>query len=70
MTKRQSQLLNYINNYIKTKSYSPSFQEMMEHMKVHSKQNIYTKLQALQRLGKIKQTKYMARSVEVNELAS
>ena len=37
---------------------------MMEHMKVHSKQNIYTKLQALQRLGKIKQTKYMARSVE------
>ena len=36
----------------------PSFEEMMKHMEVHSKQNIYTKLQALQRLGKIKQTKY------------
>jgi len=65
LTKRQSQLYNFIKNFIESKGYSPSYQEMLEHMEVHSKQIIFSFLQSLQRQGKIKQTKYMARSVEL-----
>ena len=56
---------NIVKNFVETKGYSPSYQEMLEHMNLNSKQGIYDYLQSLLRQGKIKQTKYMARSVEV-----
>tara|TARA_Y100000310_G_C20491434_1_gene719426 strand:+ start:369 stop:581 length:213 start_codon:yes stop_codon:yes gene_type:complete len=65
LTKRQSQLYSFIKNFILTKGYSPSYQEMLEHMNLHSKQGIFDYLKSLQKHGKIKQIKYMARSIEV-----
>jgi repressor LexA len=65
LTRRQSQLYNFIKNFIEKKGYSPSYQEMLEHMEVHSKQIIYSFLESLQKHNKIKKIKHMARSIEI-----
>jgi len=65
MTKRQSELLNYIKNYISEHKYSPSYEEMMKGINVKSKSNIHQKLHCLAKLNLIKIKPNMARSIEV-----
>jgi repressor LexA len=66
MTKRQAELLQYIKGYIEKNGYSPSYAEMLQAMSLKSKSGIHRMIQSLEKRGKIKIVKYMARSVEVN----
>lgn len=64
MTAEQSRLLAFLGAYIAEKGYSPSYEEMAEHLNVVSKANIHRIVSALEKLGKVRRIPHTARSVE------
>ena len=65
MTRRQAELLRYIESYIRWYGYSPSFEDMMKGLRLKSKSGIHRMVHALAERGKIKILKYKRRSVEL-----
>mgnify|MGYP000544235136 CR=1 FL=1 len=65
MTRRQSELLKYIDRYITDNGYSPSYKEMMHAVNLKSKSGIHRLLALLHKHDKIKWKRSIARSVEV-----
>jgi len=68
LTKRQSDLLTFINNYTQTYSYAPSFQEMADAMKLKSKSGIHRLISGLVERGFIRQLPHRARAIQVLKL--
>lgn len=64
-TKRQKQLLDYLQKYIERHGYSPNYEEMCQKLGVSSVATIFCHLQELSKKGFIKIYKGAVRGVEV-----
>jgi repressor LexA len=69
LTKKQHELLQFINERIKTTGVSPSFDEMKEALDLRSKSGIHRLITALEERGFIRRLPNRARALEVLRLA-
>ena len=65
LTKRQKQILDYLESYIETNGYAPSFEEIAEHFQFGSLATVHEHLTNLERKGYISRTHNESRSIEV-----
>ncbi|HEX9580398.1 MAG TPA: transcriptional repressor LexA [Gemmatimonadales bacterium] len=65
LTKRQKQILDYLESYIETNGYAPSFEEIAEHFQFGSLATVHEHLTNLERKGYITRTPNESRSIEV-----
>jgi repressor LexA len=63
LTKRQIEILQYIQNFINTHSYSPSYREIMQHFGFHSLGTVYNHLKLLKQRGALQADKHASRSL-------
>ncbi len=63
MTKRQRQIVDYIDGYIGEQGYSPSYREIMKHFGFSSLGSVYKHISVLKRRGVLSAEKNSARSV-------
>lgn len=68
LTKRQHDLLVFIDTTINNKGICPSYQEMMEAVGLHSKSGIHRIISALEERGFLKKIENKARALEVLKL--
>lgn len=62
-TPKQQEILNFIQNYIKQYSYSPSYREIMAHFSLSSPGSVYKYVQTLKRKGLIAAENHCSRSI-------
>ncbi|MDB2613783.1 hypothetical protein N9Y92_01325 [Chlamydiales bacterium] len=67
LTKRQAEVLAYIEHYIDEYNYSPSYREIAKHFEIKSLGAIYKLIQALTKKGVLQQNRYSARSILPNK---
>jgi DNA-binding MarR family transcriptional regulator len=65
LTKRQHDLLAYIEHYAEEKGYPPSFDEMKDALDLRSKSGIHRMVTALEERGVIVRLQNRARAIEV-----
>jgi SOS-response transcriptional repressor LexA len=65
MTRQQKRLLNFISEYILTKGWAPSYDEMKDALGLKSKSNIAALLNALEEQGRIRRETDRARAIEI-----
>jgi repressor LexA len=65
LTKRQSEILAYLQAYIGENGYAPSFEEIAEHFEFQSLATVHEHLTNLERKGYIHRTHNESRSIEV-----
>lgn len=65
LTKRQHELLAFIEAYIKENNIAPSFDEMRDGIGLSSKSGVFRLLTALEERGRIRRYHYRARALEV-----
>ena len=68
LTKKQKNLLLYINKKIRTTGVSPSYEEMKNSLNLKSKSGIHRLISALEERGFIKRLAHKARALEVVKL--
>ena len=68
LTKKQRNLLLYINNKIRSTGVSPSYEEMKNSLNLKSKSGIHRLISALEERGFIKRLAHKARALEVLKL--
>jgi repressor LexA len=68
LTKKQRNLLIYINKKIRSTGVSPSYEEMKESLNLKSKSGIHRLISALEERGFIKRLAHKARALEVVKL--
>jgi repressor LexA len=69
LTKRQSELLDFIREFIKNRRYSPSYREIMDHFRFSSLGTVYRHIQVLKRKGVLSGEKYGGRAINIAEIA-
>ena len=65
LTRRQKQILDFIQGYIATHGYAPSFEEIAEHFTFRSLATVHEHLTNLERKGYIHRAHNESRSIEV-----
>ncbi len=65
LTKRQSELLSYLQTHIRDHGYAPSFEEIAEHFGFQSLATVHEHLTNLERKGYIHRTYNESRAIEV-----
>jgi repressor LexA len=65
LTKRQREILGYLEEYIRSRGYAPSFEEIAEHFRFQSLATVHEHLSNLERKGYIKRCYNESRSVEI-----
>ena len=70
LTRKQSELLSYINSYLANEGLSPSFDEMKDALGLKSKSGIHRLISGLEERGFIRRLPHRARALEVLRLAS
>lgn len=65
LTKRQKQILNFIEEYIRKHGYAPSLNEMSRHFELHSISTIHKHLVNLEEKGLIRRHWNRARAIEL-----
>ncbi|MFA5076399.1 MAG: transcriptional repressor LexA [Patescibacteria group bacterium] len=65
LTKKQSQILDFIRDFILQHSYSPSFREIAQHFDLASVATVHQHIGALEKKGYLKRTGTQARSIEL-----
>ncbi len=65
LTKRQLDLLKFIDEQVKLNGYSPSFEEMKEALNLKSKSGIHRLIKALEERGFLRRLENRARALEV-----
>jgi repressor LexA len=65
LTRRQKELLDYIQDYLQTNGYAPSFEEMAEHFTFRSLATVHEHLTNLERKGYIRRTHNESRAIEI-----
>lgn len=65
LTKRQSQILNYVKTYLEKHEYAPSFREIASGLKLSSIATISDHIQNLKEKGYLTSTKNLARSIQL-----
>ncbi len=68
LTRKQYELLVYINDHLKSKGVSPSFEEMKEALSLRSKSGIHRLITGLEERGFIRHLAHRARALEVLKL--
>jgi repressor LexA len=68
LTRKQHELLSFIDRHLKTSGYSPSFEEMKEALKLKSKSGIHRLISALEERGFLQRRHHRARALEVLRL--
>ena len=68
LTKKQKNLLIYINEKLKNDGVSPSYDEMRESLNLKSKSGIHRLISALEERGFVKRLAHKARALEVVKL--
>jgi repressor LexA len=68
LTRKQHELLTYINRYLMEKGVSPSFDEMKEALSLKSKSGIHRLITGLEERGFIRRLPHRARALEVLKL--
>lgn len=66
LTKKQSEIIDYLNDFIQTHHYSPSFREIMQHFGFTSPGTVYRYVNILKRKGFISTEKRCSRSISVS----
>ena len=73
LTRKQHELLTYIDRHLRETGFSPSFEEMKEALQLRSKSGIHRLISALEERGFLKRRHHRARALEVvrmpNEIA-
>jgi DNA (cytosine-5)-methyltransferase 1 len=67
LTKKQKQILNYIEKYIKKNDYSPSLQDIGKRFKLSSSATVHKHITNLREKGYLKNSKNQPRSIELNK---
>jgi repressor LexA len=68
LTKKQYELLLYIDRHLKQTGFSPSFEEMKEALRLKSKSGIHRLISALEERGFLGRRRHRARALEVLRL--
>ena len=68
LTPAQLRLLEYLNSYILSNGYAPSYDEIAEGLNLRSKSGINAKLKALEAAGYIRRLPNRTRAIEVIRL--
>jgi repressor LexA len=68
LTKKQYELLQYIDRHLKQTGFSPSFEEMKEALNLKSKSGIHRLISALEERGFLARRRHRARALEVLKL--
>lgn len=68
LTKRQSEVLNYIQQFIQKNHYSPSYREIMHHFELSSLGSVYKHITVLKRKGVLHAEKKAGRSLAPAEI--
>ena len=67
LTKKQKELYDFLNHYIKSNQISPSFEEMKKAVNLKSKSGIHRLITSLEQRGFIKRLKHKARAMEITK---
>jgi len=67
LTKRQHELLSYIDSFMRTHDYAPSFREIAEHFGLTSTATVAEHIETLQRKGHLTKDPLEARSIQLVE---
>ena len=65
LTKRQSEILAYLQDHIRGRGYAPSFEEIAEHFGFQSLATVHEHLSNLERKGYIRRSYNESRSIEI-----
>src|SRR5690242_21401323 len=65
LTRKQYELLMYIDHHLKQTGFSPSFEEMKDALKLKSKSGIHRLISALEERGFLGRRRHRARALEV-----
>ncbi len=68
LTRKQHELLIFIDGHLKATGFSPSFEEMKEALQLKSKSGIHRLISALEERGFLKRRHHRARALEVTRL--
>ena len=68
LTRKQHELLLFIDRHLKATGFSPSFEEMKEGLQLRSKSGIHRLISALEERGFLKRRHHRARALEVMRL--
>ncbi len=68
LTRKQHELLTFIDNHLKATGFSPSFEEMKEALQLRSKSGIHRLISALEERGFLRRRHHRARALEVMRL--
>ena len=68
LTRKQHELLIYIDRHLKATGFSPSFEEMKEALQLRSKSGIHRLISALEERGFLRRRHHRARALEVVRL--
>jgi len=66
MTKRQTEILNFIVSYVRDNGYAPSYREIAEHFGISSTATVHEHVKNLESKGYLSGVGESARSLEVN----
>lgn len=66
LTKRQRELLSFIQDFIQKQHYSPSYREIMQHFGFHSLGSVYKHINVLKRKGLLTSEKQCSRSLTLS----
>jgi len=69
LTRKQHELLTFIDRHLKQTGFSPSFEEMKEALQLKSKSGIHRLISALEERGFLRRRRHRARALEVVRLA-
>jgi repressor LexA len=67
LTKKQKELYDFLDHYIKSNQISPSFEEMKKAVNLKSKSGIHRLITSLEQRGFIKRLKHKARAMEITK---
>ncbi len=68
LTRKQHELLIYIDRHLKATGFSPSFEEMKEALQLRSKSGIHRLISALEERGFLRRRHHRARALEVTRM--
>lgn len=68
LTRKQHELLSFIDRHLRTTGFSPSFEEMKEALQLKSKSGIHRLISALEERGFLQRRHHRARALEVVRL--
>ena len=66
LTRRQSEVLDFLRSYIDEQRYAPSFEEIAEHFQFQSLATVHEHLSNLERKGYIKRSPNESRAIEIS----